>query len=228
VDVTVSKRATPRERARESARAEARDIAARQLAEGGIEALSLKAIALELGLTGPAIYRYFANRNELLTELIIGAYDGLTEALGEAARSAAAQPAAEGFFAITFAFRGWALAQPHLFRLLFAPPVPRYDANAGLLVQSASRPMAVLLSALAGAAPGHPVRPPLSEPLAAQLSACTGPGGDISDPDVLYRGIIAWTRLYGLVALEIDGAFQSMGIDAAALYRREVEALIAA
>jgi AcrR family transcriptional regulator len=227
--VTVSKRATPRERARESARAEARNIAARQLAEGGIEALSLKAIALELGLTGPAIYRYFASRNELLTELIIGAYDGLTEALGAAARSAAAQPAAEGFVAITSAFRGWALAQPHLFRLLFAPPVPGYDANAGRLVEAASRSMAILLSALARAAPGRPVRPPLSDSLAAQLSACaTGPGGDIGDPDVLYRGIIAWTRLYGLVALEIDGAFQSMGIDAAALYRREVEALIAA
>lgn len=227
-NVTARKRATPRERARESTRAEARKIASRQLAEGGIEALSLKAIAAELGLTGPAIYRYFANRNELLTELIIDAYDDVTETLGAAARSAAARPAADELFAIASAFRGWALAQPHLFRLLYAAPVPGYDANADRLVEAASRSMAILLLALARAAPGRAVQPPLSPSLAAQLSACaTWLGRDASDPDVLYRGVIAWTRLYGFVALEIEGAFQSMGIDAGALYRREVEALLA-
>ena len=52
-------------------------------------------------------------------------------------------------------------------------------------------------------------------------------GRDAGDPDVLYRGVIAWTRLYGFVALEIEGAFTSMGIDADAMYRREVEALLA-
>src|SRR5438105_12738945 len=104
---------TPRERARESTRAQARNIAGQQLADGGIEALSLKAIAAELGLTGPAIYRYFANRNELLTELIVGAYDDLAAALGKAAQAAAASPPESEALAVACAFREWGRAQPH-------------------------------------------------------------------------------------------------------------------
>ena len=209
---------TPRERARESTRAEARKIAAGQLAAGGIEALSLKAIAAELGLTGPAIYRYFANRNELLTELIIGAYDDLAAALGTAAQAAAGKPPESEVLAVASAFRAWGLAQPHLFRLLYAAPVPGYDANAGPLALAAERSLDIFLRALARATAGRPVRPPLGSSLAAQLSG---------NPDVTYRGIIGWSRLYGFVALETEGAFASMGIDAGALYQREVEALIA-
>ena len=211
---------TPRERARESTRAQARKIADRQLADGGIEALSLKAIAAELGLTGPAIYRYFANRNELLTELITGAYDDLAAALDAAAQAAeqAGRPGESQVRAVAGAFRDWGRAQPHLFRLLYAAPVPGYDANAGPLASAAGRSLDIFLRALDRATQGRPVRPPLDPSLAAQL-----PG----DPDVTYRGITGWSRLYGLVALEIEGAFSSMGIDAGALYQREIEALIA-
>ena len=209
---------TPRERARESTRAQARKIADRQLADGGIEALSLKAIAAELGLTGPAIYRYFANRNELLTELITGAYDDLAAALDTAAQAAAEGPGESEVLAVAGAFREWGRAQPHLFRLLYASPVPGYDANAGPLASAAQRSLDIFLRALSRATQGRPVRPPLDSSLAAQL-----PG----DPDVTYRGITGWSRLYGFVALEIEGAFSSMGIDAGALYQREMEALIA-
>lgn len=209
---------TPRERARESTRTQARKIAAQQLADGGIEALSLKAIAAELGLTGPAIYRYFANRNELLTELIIGAYGDLAAALGLAARAAAGEPPESEVLAVASAFRDWGLAQPHLFRLLYAAPVPGYDANAGPLASAAERSLDIFLRALARTAAGRPVQPPLGPSLAAQLSG---------DPDLTYRGIIGWSRLYGFVSLEIEGAFASMGIDASALYQREVDAVIA-
>ncbi|HEY5400143.1 MAG TPA: TetR/AcrR family transcriptional regulator [Trebonia sp.] len=209
---------TPRERARESTRAQARQIASRQLADGGIESLSLKAIAAELGLTGPAIYRYFANRNELLTELITGAYDDLAAALHAAAQAAVEGPGESQVRAVAGAFREWGRAQPHLFRLLYTAPVPGYDANAGPLASAAQRSLDIFLRALARAAAGRPVRPPLGPTLAAQL-----PG----DPDVTYRGITGWSRLYGFVALEIEGAFASMGMDAGPLYQREIEALIA-
>ncbi|WP_220270026.1 TetR/AcrR family transcriptional regulator [Marinitenerispora sediminis] len=60
----------PRSRYREQTRAEIKAIALRQLAEGGIAAVALTRIAKELGLSGPALYRYFANRDDLLTALI--------------------------------------------------------------------------------------------------------------------------------------------------------------
>ncbi|MEP7024067.1 MAG: TetR-like C-terminal domain-containing protein [Actinomycetota bacterium] len=77
---------------------------------------------------------------------------------GSAARSAGGQPAVAELFAIASAFRGWALAQPHLFRLLYAAPVPGYDANASQLVEAAGRSMAVLVPALARITAGRPVR----------------------------------------------------------------------
>src|SRR4051794_25745298 len=66
-----------RERLHAATREEAKAIALRQLATGGIAALSLNAIGREMGLTGPALYRYFTSRDALLTDLIVDAYGDL-------------------------------------------------------------------------------------------------------------------------------------------------------
>ncbi|MFD1271356.1 TetR/AcrR family transcriptional regulator [Streptomyces kaempferi] len=75
----------PRDRFRAQVREEVKAAALRQLAEGGPEALSLNAVAKQLGMTGPALYRYFANRDSLLTELVVDAYEALASALARAA-----------------------------------------------------------------------------------------------------------------------------------------------
>src|SRR3954471_4349899 len=75
---------TARERVRAELTAEITDAARRQLAEVGAAALSLRAVARELGMASSALYRYFPSRNDLLTRLIIDGYD----ALGEAAEKA--------------------------------------------------------------------------------------------------------------------------------------------
>ncbi|HEY2314620.1 MAG TPA: TetR/AcrR family transcriptional regulator [Streptosporangiaceae bacterium] len=224
-----AKRATPRERAHASTLSEARAIASRQLAEGGIEALSLKSVAVELGLTGPAMYRYFASRSELLTEVILGAYGDVAAALSAAAQVTRSEVAAERLLAVASAYRRWALEQPHLFRLLYVAPVPGYDANAARLVDAATACMEVILSlfdqaiAERGAQRG-PCRA-MAEPPADAASRGARHG---HDPEAVQRGVITWTRLYGFIRLEIEGAFQSMGLDADSLYRREVEELTTA
>src|SRR6476659_3106980 len=138
--------ATPRERARAATIQEAKTIALRQLSDGGIEAISLKAIALELGLTGPAIYRYFTSRNDLLTELIIDAYHDLETSLEAAVKATTIASGSAQVQALADAYRAWALAQPHRYRLLFSAPVPGYDANAPRLADAADRSMATLLN----------------------------------------------------------------------------------
>ena len=140
-----SRPATPRERARAATMQDAKTIALRQLADGGVEAISLKAIALELGLTGPAIYRYFASRNDLLSELILDAYDDLAASLVATVTAATSRSRPAQLHALADAYRAWALAQPHRYRLLFSAPVPGYDANAPRLVDAADRSMATLL-----------------------------------------------------------------------------------
>src|SRR3954451_23510885 len=100
----------------DTVRAAVKRVALSQLAAGGPPAVALNAIARELGVSGPALYRYFRNRDALLTELVLDAYTDLADALtrGES---------------LAHAYRAWALAQPHRYRLLFAAPLPGYDAH---------------------------------------------------------------------------------------------------
>jgi len=191
-----------RDRFRAQIRDEVKTAALRQLAAGGPQALSVNAIAKELGVSGPALYRYFAGRDELLTELIIDAYADLAAALAGAASFAGA-------------YRAWALAQPHRYRLLFGAPLPGYDAHGDRLVAAAQEPMNLLIAALS---PGRPS--PLPPPaLAAQLSGWAARRGvpDV-DPAVAMRAVELWSRVHGLVSLEIEGNFAAMGLDPTALY----------
>src|ERR1035441_10265477 len=127
---------TMRERCRAQVRGEVKQAALRQLAESGPAGLSVSAIGKQLGVSGPALYRYFASRDELLTELVIDAYDDpagaelLTElfsdaydALADALRAAESQPAGleprPRLEALARAYRSWALAQPHRYPLAF-------------------------------------------------------------------------------------------------------------
>src|SRR5260370_14832535 len=139
---------TMRERYRAQVRGEVKQAALRQLAESGPAGLSVSAIGKQLGVSGPALYRYFASRDELLTELVIDAYDDLADAL----RAAASQPAGleprPRFEALARAYRSWALAQPHRYRLLYGPPLPGYNAHAQRLVDASQAAMNQLLSVL--------------------------------------------------------------------------------
>src|SRR5947209_20365292 len=105
-----------RDRFRAQVRDEVKQVALRQLAEGGPQALSVNAIAKELGVSGPALYRYFAGRDELLTELVTDAYHDLTAALATAARNRRQRPP-QRLRALAAAYRAWARAEPHRYRL---------------------------------------------------------------------------------------------------------------
>jgi AcrR family transcriptional regulator len=224
----LSRAPTPRERARKATLAQIKTIALRQLADGGVGGISLKAIALEVGITGPAIYRYVASRNELLTELIVDGYDDLGAALDSVARARMGDPWQVQINALADAYRAWAVEQPHRYRLLFSAPLPGYDANAQRLVEAADRSMAVFLGVYARAGVGADVGPALGKTLTKQLRAwAVTRSRDPGTPEALYQGVITWTRLHGFVSLEIEGAFASMGIDPDAVFHREVDALTA-
>jgi AcrR family transcriptional regulator len=105
-----------------------------QLAAGGPSAVAINAIARELGVSGPALYRYFKNRDALITALILDAYNDLADALTGAAT----------LDDLATRYRTWALAQPHRYRLLYAAPLPGYDAHQEELVAAARRSMDVL------------------------------------------------------------------------------------
>ncbi|GAA2818811.1 TetR/AcrR family transcriptional regulator [Crossiella cryophila] len=210
-----------RERFREQTIAEVKEHALAQVAEAGATGVSVNAIAKRMGVTGPALYRYFASRDALLTALISDAYHDLADTVTEATTGAAGQRAR----AYAAAFRGWALAQPHRYLLLFGTPVPGYQAPADTIA-AANRAMTVLLTVFDDTErkPGPDLPGQLQDELAA-WAARAGHGG--RSPAELHWALTAWSRLHGLVSLEVTGQFGPMGITAGALYEREVDELVA-
>src|ERR1700737_1118305 len=119
---------TARERARAELTHEIKEEARRQLAAEGAPRLSLRAVARELGMVSSALYRYFPSRDDLLTALIIDAY----ESIGAQVEAAdAARPPADlrgRWRAMAQAVRKGALAHPHEYALVYGSPVPGYSA----------------------------------------------------------------------------------------------------
>lgn len=195
-----------RARFREQVRENVKAVALDQLAEGGAAALSVNAIAKRLGVSGPALYRYFANRDDLLAELVVDAYHDFAAALAAATDRDLALSPPERLRALAGAWRGFARAEPHRYQLLFAPPVPGYDAHSEPQAAAATLAMVVGLDVYAP-------------------DGCEGPP-ESADPEVFEAVLSGWCRLHGFVGLELGGNFTSMGVDADALFGREVDALV--
>jgi AcrR family transcriptional regulator len=204
-----------RGRYRAQVRDEVKRAAMRQLAEGGPQSVSINAIAKELGMTGPALYRYFSRRDQLLTELITDSYRDFAAAIAAATRRH--RTSRRRLRALAAAYRAWAIAQPHRYRLLFAAPLPGYDAHAAPLVAASQEAMNVLLEVLAGTTPGAGEGRPgqLDRQVASWLH---DRHVTTVTPMLARQAVVIWSRLHGLVSLEIDGNFASMGLDPKLLF----------
>src|SRR4051812_20980512 len=106
---------TARERVRAELTGEITAAARRQLATTGAAGLSLRAVARELGMVSSAVYRYFPSRDDLLSRLIVEAYDALGAAAEDADDPATAP--LDRWVGICRAVRAWALARPHEYAL---------------------------------------------------------------------------------------------------------------
>jgi AcrR family transcriptional regulator len=196
---------TARERARAEITAEILGAARRYLATDGASALSLRAISRDLGMASSALYRYFGSRDELLTRLIIDAYDALGAA-AEASEAAVDRDDLPGrFAAVCRAVRTWALANPNEYALIYGSPVPGYIAPADT-VGPATRVSVLLMQILIDAVTQgkshaeepHEARAAPLEPILSQLP----PGFPAT---LVQRGLMAWTGLFGAVSFELYG-----------------------
>ncbi|MFG2720143.1 TetR/AcrR family transcriptional regulator [Streptomyces sp. NPDC048416] len=205
---------TPRERYRAQVREEIKQHAWEQIASSGASALSLNAIAKQIGVSGPALYRYYASRDDLITELIRDAYRSLADSFRAHA------VAGTDLAGLADALRHWALADPQRYLLLYGTPVPGYEAPEDT-TRITSEIMDVLLAACA-AEPQPGTTSPFDEHLAEHRSWASDPK---APPSALSRALAFWTRLHGALSLELAGHFTGMGFDPAELYRSEVRAL---
>jgi AcrR family transcriptional regulator len=206
---------TPRERYRSQVRAEIKERAWEQIATAGASALSLNAIAKQMGMSGPALYRYFASRDELITELIRDAYRSLADTFRAASASGA------DLAALAHALREWALDDPQRYFLVYGTPVPGYHAPDDVTV-TASEIMATLLDACAALPSGGP-----ATPFEAHLDGHRDwADGHPAPSAVLHRALTFWTRLHGVLSLELAGHFTGMSFDPTQLFAAELDDLV--
>jgi AcrR family transcriptional regulator len=209
-----------RDRLRAQTLEEIRAHAWAQVDESGAHALSSNAIAKAMGMSGPAIYRYFDSRGALLEALVVEAYAELTRTLEEAAAASARRGPARRVDAVCAAYRAWALAHPRRYAMLFDPR-PDGATDSDEAIATVHRGMVVLLTLLgelaAGTArAGGPPRPDkLDQQLLAWARHREMPGA--LPPHVLRAGVLAWTQLHGTVSLELAGVFAAMALDAGLL-----------
>jgi AcrR family transcriptional regulator len=219
---------TRRERLRLEALQQIRRHGYEQIAAGGPTALSLNGIAKAMGMSGPGMYRYFASRDELLATLVTESYEDLAQALEAAATAARDAPPETRLRTAMNAYRDWARSSPHRYRLVFGSTYGSGELDPERIIPAAARSMAVVLTDLAGLDPTTPA-PTVNNPALRRAVARWGKvraGGQISDPGVLLLGLLAWSRMHGIVSLEIEGFYEQVGVDPDLLYEAEIDHLI--
>ncbi|MEZ0112171.1 AcrR family transcriptional regulator [Catenulispora sp. EB89] len=211
---------TARARARAALTSEILEVARRQLATVGADQLSLRAVARELEMVPSGLYRYYASRDDLLTALIIEAYNAVGD---QAERALSAIPEADHrgrWRAVCTSVREWAVAHPQEFALIYGSPVPGYRAPADTVAPS-GRVYTLLLGIVGDSARAGRLTKPAREPSmpptlvedAVALMATLG-ASDLAPADLL-RAITAWTQVLGAISQELFGhldvAFRNNG-----------------
>jgi AcrR family transcriptional regulator len=201
----MSATSTARERARAELTREIKDAARRQLAEVGAHGLSLRAVARELGMVSSALYRYFPSRDQLLTALIIDAYN----AIGEAAESAdnPGQDPRERWRTIWHAARAWAREHPHEYALIYGSPIPGYQAPQDTIASAGRVALALVEVIKSGALRPIPDSPELPDQLREQAAVLTAALGVDLSATTMTRLLIAWTQLFGSISFELFGQY---------------------
>jgi AcrR family transcriptional regulator len=223
--------ATRRARQRQQTVAEIKALARRQLAEHGTGAVSLRAIARQMGTASSALYRYFASHDELIGALCADAYDAVADAMTAARDALPPGDHARRWRAVCHAYRRWSLDHPADFALIFGTPVPGYRAPGPVTGPAASRFTAVPLGVYAAAVAAGTADP-------ARTQTPSGlPAGDLLQ-DLLDRAgldhathlaaiaLSAWASVLGYLAAEIFGSLPQLITDPGRLWEAHLSTVM--
>jgi AcrR family transcriptional regulator len=180
-----------------------------------------------MGMSGPALYRYFASREELMATLVTESFEDLADTLDAVAEGVREESPEDRLRAVADGFRSWALAAPHRYRLVYASPYGTGALDPARIIPAATRSMTVVLAAL-NALEGSPASKVRDRVLGHELVEWGKRQGSDTEYDeaVLLLGLAAWTRLHGIISLEIEGFFDQVGVDPARIFDSEVDHLI--
>jgi len=218
-----------RERLRAETVTEIKDAARRLLITGGPTAISLRAIARDVGMTAPALYRYFDSLDALVLAVVTDLFEELRGTVADVAADHAAAEPLTRISHMARGFRRWALTNPAEFALMFGNPVPgitQFAEHCGPVNDAGARFGETFFTVLGEHYARHPfggALPDLSEPALRDLfRPYVDRFGDRFPLPVIYLFIAAWTRLYGIVAMEVFGQLRWAMTDVEPLFEVEL------
>jgi len=188
-------------------------IGRRHLATKGAAALSVRAVARDLGVVSSAIYRYVRSRDDLLTLLVVDGYDELGDTVDAAVSEVATDDYRGRFLTIGRAVRQWALGEPATYALLFGSPVPGYQAPAARTTGPGTRVIGALVQVWEDAHAAGVVRAPepagprVPRALAADVKRIRKEFPTSATDDLALRGVLSWAALFGCVSFEVFGQY---------------------
>jgi AcrR family transcriptional regulator len=204
--------ASIRARVRAEMTEEIKDAARRHLAADGAN-LSLRAVARELGMVSSALYRYFASRDDLLTALIVDAYEAVGTVAERAEATVDRADLLGRWLAVCQAVRGWALEHPHEYALIYGSPVPGYRAPVDTIAPAARVPAligGILSDGYAAGRLALHAGEPVPEAVRADLAPAAEQISPGAPPALLARGTTAWIMLFGALSFELFGQFNNV------------------
>ena len=205
-----------------------KETAWKQIAEFGAPALSLRAIARELKITAPAIYNYFPDRDALVTILIIDAYKSFGDSQLEARDAVPASDVLGRLRAIGIAYRTWAHIYPQRYQLIFGTPIPGYEAPLMDVLPSAARSLRALVSVVEELRVTGKLNvksfPTVKKEYKVSFETWKKYGGDV---DMLSMSVamLIWSRVHGIVSLEIANNLPPFGASGDELYLYEMDSI---
>jgi len=205
-----------------------KETAWKQIAEFGAPALSLRAIARELKITAPAIYNYFPDRDALVTALIIDAFTSFGDSQLEARDSVPEEDQVGRFRAIGIAYRNWAHTYPQRYQLIFGTPIPGYESPIDEVFPSSARSIMALFSVVEGFRAAGKLKvdtfPMVKKEYQAHFDLWRSQVSDVH-PLSHFVAMIIWSRVHGIVSLEIQGNLPPFGNSGDELYLYEIDSI---
>ncbi|MEI5102513.1 TetR/AcrR family transcriptional regulator [Streptomyces sp. PmtG] len=213
---SVTARPSLRQRRRAVAVREILSAAESQITAHGPAALSLRAVARDLGMTVQALYHYFPSRDDLVTALITKAYNDLAEAVRAAVDTTPHGPERPRLVVAAEGYRGWAVAHPEQFQLLYGTPLRHYRAPVdGPTTQAQRRISAIFQREMFGGFTAEQLAGiesrPLSSAFGARIASLPGEGLGELPPPAAALLLSAWGCMHGLVVLEVFGHTEFLG-----------------
>jgi AcrR family transcriptional regulator len=222
---------TRRERLRETTFAEIKSVARQQMAEQGTASISLRAIASQMGMAAPSLYNYFKSRDDLITALLIEAFNSLADVLEAASLAITTKTGGEKLFAAYLAYRDWALRNSTDFSLITGSPIPGYHAPENITTPAAKRIMSLFQELWQEACSHNQFTIPaeyaeIPDGLRQQLEAWEELEGNDLPPAVLHLLLTSWAKAQGMVSLELYGQLRYTLKDPFEFYQFEIRSLL--